>query len=128
MPPRELPLNEILDQNVEEKMRSFILDKIKICPEASVCLGAKEFDSLCHQYKIHCRIYGHEPCAPLRLIRPLLTTLAILPVPVTKHRTNRGMWLKGISLTEGVTVQEDGRCHCAGRRRVSLCSNRVCHW
>lgn len=101
------PLNEVLDEDVEDEMRGFILDKIYVNEEALTPIGAQEFPprySLYAAYKEYCINHDYEACSWSKFGKQFLITIRSLRVQVYKVRKRGGRFLIGVSLTEGRPV------------------------
>lgn len=97
-------LNEILDEDVENEMRGFILDKIYVNEKALTPLGAQKLpprDSLYAAYKNYCTTHHYEACSWSKFGNQFLITIRSLRVQVHKFRKPKGLFLAGVSLTEG---------------------------
>ena len=123
-----LSLNEVLDQDVENEMRGFILNKVYANGEALTALGAQEtrpcIPTGCMErtwakapapvrrppylmyasYKLYCIDHAYEACSWSKFGTQFMITLRSLRVQVTKVRKSGGRFLKSVSLTEGKPV------------------------
>lgn len=100
-------LNEILDQDIEDEMWAFVLEKVYVNPTAVTPLGAIETPtplSLYHDYRYYCDARDYEICTWSKFSAQFLITLRSLGVKATTIRRNTGQHIQGVSLREGTRV------------------------
>ena len=100
-------LTETLDQDIEDDVKAFVLDIVRVNPEAMTPVGARETPlrgSLYAAYRTFCYDSDYTACNWAQFPKQLLNTLLSLGVSVSKKRSNKVRLLKGISLTEGNPV------------------------